>query len=277
MIALRTARPQRLLTSAVLAVALGVVPGTSVSPAQAATDAVAVADDGAHAVSYLAGPGQANEVVITDSPGAGEREWLVRIDDRVPIDAGTGCRHPDESDLTVVVCLLHDFGDFWIRLDVRLGDGGDRLMMDAGNENVVRAGAGNDVLHATGHERVLAEAGDDVIVGAGSASGGDGDDRITVVTSGGAHGDAGNDVLLGDERADDLLGGPGDDQVIGGGGKDLVQGNSGDDTVYGGAGSDNLSGGPGADVLYGNSGNDVLTGGAGEDRLSGGPGRDTLR
>jgi len=203
------ARSRRLLTCAALALALGVVPGTHGVSAQAATNPVAVTDDGSHAVSYLAGPGQANEVVITDGPGAGESEWLVRIDDRVPIDAGTGCRHPDESDLTVVVCLLHDFGDFWIRLDVRLGDGSDRLMVDAGNENIVRAGAGNDVLHATGHELVLAEAGDDVIVGAGSVSGGDGDDRITVVTSGGGHGDAGNDVLIGDERGDDLYGGPG--------------------------------------------------------------------
>ncbi len=245
--------------------------------AMAATNGVARVDDGAHAVYYAAGQGFTNEVAITDGPGAGESEWLTRIDDRVPITAGTGCRHPNAADKTVVECLLHEFGDFWIRIDIRLGDRNDRLLMDAGNENTVRAGSGNDVLRLTGHETAYGEAGNDLISGAAIAKGGDGNDRITIITSGSAYGDDGSDVLLGDERGDMLAGGPGDDQIVAAGGKDVVFGNSGDDLIRGGTESDQLSGGPGDDVIYGNSGNDLLIGGPGTDQLSGGPGRNTIR
>jgi uncharacterized repeat protein (TIGR01451 family) len=108
-------------------------------------------------------------------------------------------------------------------------------------------------------------------------------------------GTAGNDVLVGTNRADVIRAFSGDDQVFAGGGKDLicadlgadlVSGGDKDDTVIGGGGPDRLVGNTGNDLLKGkrgrdrlrgNFGNDFLNGGRGRDSCKGGPGQDTLR
>lgn len=107
-------------------------------------------------------------------------------------------------------------------------------------------------------------------------------------------GTAGNDVLVGTNRADVIRAFSGDDQVFAGDGKDLicadlgadlVSGGPKGDTVIGGGGPDRLFGNTGGDLLKGkkgrdrlrgNFGNDVLNGGRGIDNCKGGPGRDAL-
>jgi uncharacterized repeat protein (TIGR01451 family) len=108
-------------------------------------------------------------------------------------------------------------------------------------------------------------------------------------------GTAGNDILIGTNRADVIRAFSGDDQVFAGDGKDLicadlgadlVSGGPKGDTVIGGGGPDRLIGKTGADLLKGkkgrdrlrgNFGNDFLNGGRGIDSCKGGPGQDTLR
>jgi uncharacterized repeat protein (TIGR01451 family) len=108
-------------------------------------------------------------------------------------------------------------------------------------------------------------------------------------------GTAGNDTLVGTNRADVIRAFSGDDQVFAGDGKDLicadlgadlVSGGPKGDTVIGGGGRDRLVGNTGGDLLKGkggrdrlrgNFGNDFLNGGRGIDKCNGGAGRDTLR
>ncbi|MGH1404349.1 MAG: Ig-like domain-containing protein [Alphaproteobacteria bacterium] len=90
---------------------------------------------------------------------------------------------------------------------------------------------------------------------------------------------SGNDIIIGNERFDNLWGGDGDDRIIlaatGGGasgddGDDLLLGNSGDDGLVGGIGNDSLYGSSGNDILRGGHGDDILSGGAGDDEIYGG-------
>ena len=64
-----------------------------------------------------------------------------------------------------------------------------------------------------------------------------------------------------------LIGAAGDDVIVGGDRADVLRGQAGDDA---------LRGGPGGDVISGGAGSDRLTGEEGADRLLGGPGLDTL-
>ncbi|MEZ5778405.1 MAG: Hint domain-containing protein [Paracoccaceae bacterium] len=91
-----------------------------------------------------------------------------------------------------------------------------------GNDDYIRAGAGNDT--------VLSGAGNDIVYG------GTGNDSL--------NGGSGNDLLYGEDGNDTLIGGNGDDTLAGGNGADNMQGGSGDDRF----------------VLSGTYGNDTITG-----------------
>lgn len=115
-------------------------------------------------------------------------------------------------------------------------DGNDNIF--ANNDDVIRAGAGNDsVLAGEGNDRAYGEAGDDTL-----------------------HGEAG------------------DDQLFGGDGSDLLKGEDGHDTLTGGAGADAMYGGEGRDLFFGGVGDGVEGGSTGDDydvldlRQSGQPG-----
>ncbi|PJE97580.1 hypothetical protein CUT44_10520 [Streptomyces carminius] len=75
-----------------------------------------------------------------------------------------------------------------------------------------------------------------------------------------AHGEDGDDTLLGNRDHDDLLGGPGHDTIDGRGGADDLRGGPGDDTI---------DGGPGDDTIIGGEGDDTVDGGPGIDRCEG--------
>lgn len=110
---------------------------------------------------------------------------------------------------------------------------------------------------------------------------GKGNDRVTIGSGVTVpiliRGGAGNDTLIGNDRADTLVGGPGDDSLLGGAGNDLLIGLDGADSLFGGQGDDVLEGGMGPDLLRGQRGDDLLMGNRGRDTLYSGQGQDTLQ
>ncbi len=127
-------------------------------------------------------------------------------------------------------------------------------ILEAGNADLIDAGAGNDdVFAGLADDTVLAGSGNDTV------DGGEGDDSID-----------------GGTGADSLLGGQGADTLVGGTGADTLEGGDGADSLLGGGGPDRLVGGEGADTLDGGGGDDVLIGGVGNDSIVGGGGRDTI-
>ncbi len=153
---------------------------------------------------------------------------------------------------------------------------------DVGNDDNVRAGAGNDTVYAElGDDQVDGAEGDDLVFG------GEGSDTIG--------GSTGDDSLLGEDGGDAIGGGDGDDFI------DASGGNSSDgsvyplpdrgypglypadadpandlDTVYGGAGADTILTGDDADLVYGGDGDDDIDGGFDDDSLYGDLGADTI-
>ena len=107
-------------------------------------------------------------------------------------------------------------------------------------------------------------------------SGGEGNDTLTVDTTGITAGTpfrtpGGKIILLGVK----LNGDGGDDSLTGGGFNDTLDGGAGNDSMTGGAGNDSMTGGAGNDTLDGGNGSDTLTGGAGSDTFTWGDG-DTI-
>ena len=130
---------------------------------------------------------------------------------------------------------------------------------EVGNDDIIRAGDGNDtILSGGGNDFVLAGNGDDTI------HGGTGDDQLC--------GQDGNDTIYGDEGKDLLEGMNGNDVLYGGAGNDRITGDAGNDELHGGEGNDRMFGGSGDDLLVGDAGNDVMRGGDDQDTFVGGAG-----
>ena len=175
-----------------------------------------------------------------------------------------------------------------IGVDVRLGDGDDRVEVIAGLRPVtVVGGAGNDMIKTgLGADTVYGDdesglgSGSDIIDAGGgrnTVSGGAGDNVIR--TGGGA-----DTITTGDGRQDISSGAGNDIVVVGtggsfidaGAGNDRVTVGGGTNMVFGGSGNDVLIGGAGIDYLFGEGGNDLIVGGLGDDQLDGGFGNDIL-
>jgi Ca2+-binding RTX toxin-like protein len=265
------------VTSAAGVLAVGsvaVVPGS----ASAATGGTVVVGGPGTSIAFSAGAGDANDLRITKTFSGAEFQYLWRFDDVVPVSAThPRCERPDPADDTVVECTLFEQPTSEDVLDVRLGDGADRMaVVDIHNVvATVYAGSGNDRVSGQQIDVNLGEAGNDVLSGSGTVDGGTGHDTISNGRT--LRGGDGNDTITGQRIGSTIEGGRGDDTVQGGVGRDIVHGNSGDDEIRGAQGSDDLFGGPGDDVVFGNSGNDVVEGGPGRDTLSGGPGNDRVR
>ena len=118
---------------------------------------------------------------------------------------------------------------------------------------------------------LFGEAGDDLIVGNNGADyldGGSGKDQL--------FGHAGNDVLDGGTEEDTLAGGDGQDILLGGDHNDTLYGEQQDDVLIGGSGDDVLWGDSPNALLAAWDGSDYLDGGDGDDQLDSGGGNDTL-
>jgi hypothetical protein len=134
-------------------------------------------------------------------------------------------------------------------------DAGDGINGSVGDEDVVRAGDGNDaVLSGEGDDTIYGEDGDDLLQsenGDDKVFGGEGEDTIKT-------GD-GNDIALGEDDDDKILGEDGNDLLVGGEGQDILDGGADDDILTGGT----RTGGDGDDSMYGGAGSDRFDVGTG--------------
>jgi Ca2+-binding RTX toxin-like protein len=241
------------------------------APAAAQTGATAYVDESGITIHYLAGSGESNDVVI--SQGTSAHEYV--IDDVVPIEAGLGCVHPDEADLTRVACTRTNPDIHYSALRAQLGDLADQVEVTAASGVHVDGQAGDDVMTASREHSLWGGNGHDTISGAYTMRGNGGRDVITGTdATEWIFGDWGSDTILG-QGGDDYLGGNrGKDEIHGGDGRDHLWGDTDDDVLYGEAGDDELRGFSGEDTLYGGDGDDALYGGKHTDQLDGGPGND---
>jgi hypothetical protein len=175
------------------------------------------------------------------------------------------------------------------QMRVYSGDGNDSLSIAAGRIAGVYAGAGNDAIAVTS----LSQRDDAIDL----VDGGDGDDAISISSSGGVRATqagVGNDAIAIAALRDVWVveAGSGDDAVAiaTGGSASDVDGGEGDDTISISArgGIENIDGGSGDDVIavkslgtvwgvYGGSGDDIIrVSGARVDRVYGGKGDDLI-
>ena len=144
------------------------------------------------------------------------------------------------SDNILGTALADSINGFEGNDTISAGDGNDTVFGGLGDDTVY-GGAGDDLIYdIDGLNLLNGDDGNDFIYGAGTLSGG-----------------AGNDLLTAFESVSSAL--------YGGDGDDVLTGGLGNDTLSGGAGNDTLLGGDGDDILYGQAGADIMNGGAGFD------------
>jgi Ca2+-binding RTX toxin-like protein len=196
--------------SLLVALALLAAPGL----ARASTAKVVFPPDSGSLFSYMAAPGETNQVE------AGLLAGIVTIRDTgTSITPGAGCVSVDAHEVTCAVGI-HD------QLGVALDDLGDSLTLEGdGVDWDVRSGDGADTLV------------DSCPTGCGFLFGGPGDDTLQ---GRGISGGAGDDTLTGSPKGDSIGGGPGNDTLSGAGGYDMLLPAAGDDTVDGGVGRDTV-------------------------------------
>jgi len=177
--------------------------------------------------------------------------------------------------------------------DTILGLGGDDVLAGLGGDDLLDGGAGFDIV-----DYGLAAAALVVDIGAGSASGGAGNDTLVGIE--GVIGSEFADTLTGDDNNNFFRGRLGDDVIDGRGGTDraaydqangavvvsllagTASGADGSDTLLnienlrGSAFGDTLTGNDGANDIQARDGNDTVHGGGGNDNLLGEVGDDTL-
>lgn len=238
-------------------------------------------------VSYVAAPGERNDVTLTVLFDERAHEVTVTISDAgATISAGADCAAvmPNE-----VVCTLPPpVGTF-----MRLKDGDDSVAVvssvDFGDcATTIRGGAGDDTL--TGGESddcLLGGSGDDLLRGGRSTPW---QHNWAVET---LYGGPGKDALLGGPGGDVLVGGPDGDVIRGGGGGDFVSyaaskepvrvdlDGSADDGARGERDLvtrdvEGIIGGREADVLVGNQARNRISGRGGRDIIRGRGERDLL-
>jgi len=283
------------------------------SLARAGTAQIEDPDPGGPHLTFTAGSGEANHLLLLLGFGG----YRV-VDLGAAITAGPGCAAVNSSEVfcaftlvfaetpTVDVFLgdLNDFASispkFSTETTVDGEDGADVLEISAGCESedavcnlLLRGGQGDDTLRAVGAFALLdGGAGGDTMGGIGAEV----DYRarvnpVIVVGNGVADdGEAGEgdnvspdvDIVLGGSAGDtftdvDAAGRGGNDTFTSTGAGGLFgDGGSGDDVFIGGAGEDFCFGGRGEDHLNGRGGSDDLEGGGGADTIRGGRGRDFL-
>lgn len=149
------------------------------------------------------------------------------------------------------------------------GTTGNDTLAGTADADLLRAGAGNDLIQGDGpdgwHPAIFPAAP------SGPAPAGN-----TI------HAGAGEDTVFAGYGADTVHGGAGDDLILGWGvladsipyREAYARDADGSDVLHGGAGRDTLRGGGGDDALHGGAGDDLLEGGTGADTLTGGAGAD---
>ena len=173
--------------------------------------------------------------------------------------------------------------DNLVSIENLIGTFYDDTLRGDNSDNILNAGAGNDLIEARGGDDIL-------IVGLDTDSdtydGGSGTDllRFDLMTS-----DLTIDLLAAANHAvgadigvnqlyniENITSGAGDDTVFGNHSANILAGDDGADVLRGFGGADMLLGGEGNDSLRGDGGADTLDGGAGNDTLRGNGGGDTF-
>ncbi|MCA3324932.1 MAG: hypothetical protein INF69_14630, partial [Roseomonas sp.] len=128
------------------------------------------------------------------------------------------------------------------------GNGADSLLGDS-LDNIIAGGFGNDTLDGgLGNDTIsYGELTDSLLgvtvdLGAGTSSGGAGNDSFTGFEA--ILGGAGNDSLVGDAGANFLIGGLRNDTLAGGNGNDTLIGSLGVDWIFSGNGDDSIADNP---------------------------------
>jgi len=257
----RFTRTRKAVAVAATVTVSGVMVGGA--PAYAATPSAEASVAAPGQVSFSAGAGQVNNVVVTADG------LQVKFDDVVPVAAGEGCT-ADAADATRVVCDL-GAAPSARAIVVVLYDGADTVRNNTAYGMLAYGGLGDDNLYGsdTAADTLYGEDGDDYLPGRG------GDDTI----AGGAGGDdvdggAGSDVLRGGPGNDTILARTGNNVLRGEDGADFLQAEEGNDLIEGGTGDDNLHDAGGVNTIRGGDGDDYLDPGRGADVLDGGPGVD---
>jgi Ca2+-binding RTX toxin-like protein len=161
---------------------------------------------------YLAGPGETNDVEISEGPGG-----TTILDNGATIDPGAGCTSVSANEVTCAE------GSPW----VRLRDGDDTGAVLAGHAGVL-GGPGVDELSlcATCRGSLYGNDGNDHLVSS---------DVLSILDGG-----AGNDLLEG---------GDGPQYIAGQSGNDLITAGAGIDSIAPGPGTDGVDGGLNRDTL----------------------------
>jgi Ca2+-binding RTX toxin-like protein len=284
-----------------LALAIALVPLIVAAPASAAEAWVS-----GPTLFYLAGPGETNDVEITEGSGG-----TTILDNGASIDPGAGCTALSANEVTCAE------GTPWVRLrdgndtsvvmaghaGVLGGPGGDELSLCAacsgslygndGNDHLVSGdvysildgGAGNDVLEGgdgpqwlggqTGNDLITAGAGIDSIAPGPGTDGIDGGlNRDTLLYSRAQHRvivDLKNGYALGEgpDQFDSI------ESIVGSRFGDDLRGDRMVNRILGGDGADVLRGRSDVDFLFAGVGNDIVYSSDGNfDDVSGGPGFD---
>jgi hypothetical protein len=249
----------------------------ALAPASAHAATVAVERAGTHygrggtydtfRVAVLAGPGEANDVLVERVAGTSD----VRVVDRgAPLEPGAGCAAADRG----VVCPSNG----WLyEVLVRTLDGDDAARAPGFFSTVrLEGGEGDDALEGPPTTSVLdGGPGADTLRGARVTYAGR-TAPVTVTLDGVADdGEAGEGDLV-DAAVTSVLGGEAGDLLVAGATRVMLDGGGGDDRVVGSPDPDTLGGGDGHDRLEGGAGDDSLLRDPGADVLRGGPGRDVV-
>jgi len=202
---------------------------------------VALASSIVNGGTYLAAPGEANQITIDK-----------HVNDFTYTDLGATAIDTGSSSCTVAgnqaTC---PWFSPTLAFDVFTGDRDDTITdTQGGHPFEIDAGPGNDQITASEYLPVNGGPGNDHMVGG-----------------------PGSDWFIGEGRGSDL---PDNDRIEGLGGGDGLYGQVGDDVIDGGPGDDHLEGGDGSDVEHGGPGNDFIDGLAGSCCSAGDGGSDVL-
>jgi Ca2+-binding RTX toxin-like protein len=133
-----------------------------------------------------------------------------------------------------------DGNDVLIGIAGAQGSQHNDTLLGSSADNILEGRAGDDVLNGfAGQDWVLytnASGPINVNLGAGSASGADGNDTLISIEN--VRGSASSDTLTGSDEGNDFQGRAGDDTISALGGDDTIHGGQGNDSIDGGAGTD---------------------------------------
>ncbi len=160
------------------------------------------------------------------------------------------------------------------------GPGNDTIVGGYGDDRLIgNGGHVDDLLPYSDNDKLCGNAGNDILDGDDEDPLHDAADRDASGSggfAGGLFGGSGNDVMYGRGGADEMFGGADDDDMWGGADGDTMNGDAGADEMYGDAGADTMNGNAGDDTMYGGADGDIMNGNEDADAMYGDAGADIM-